>query len=284
LKEMTRGIHLLPGSWSAAALAAFALSSFTAAYAQTNDSCSVVENVGVVFGEPFTAQRLIHTNVFSSRGGAPIPQQIVESVARDIAGRISTEQHVVTKDPVDNRKAILTARDGTTIVTTASELQRTVRIFDCPHRKIITLDMGRQIAFVDDLAAPPPATENRLYSSLFNPLVSGKFSSDSTFEDLGEKYIDGTLAHGFKTTQLGSQGDGDWYGRAVKITEIWVSDDLAATLVEVDTYPRLKTEDTSTLTNIQREQPDRSLFEIPVGFWINPPMSHREFKLTYLNQ
>lgn len=114
--------------------------------------------------------------------------------------------------------------------------------------------------------------------------MEGKFSSDATFEDLGEKYIDGILGRGFKTTKLGSEEDGDWYGRPVRISEIWVSDDLAATLVEIDAYPRLKTEDTSTLTNIQREEPDPSLFEIPAGFWINPPISHREFTLTYLNQ
>lgn len=48
-----------------------------------------------------------------------------------------------------------------------------------------------------------------------------------------------------------------------------MSDDLAATVLYVQSDFRKQTESRSTLTNIKRVEPDSSLFEIPPGYTIN---------------
>jgi len=88
-------------------------------------------------------------------------------------------------------------------------------------------------------------------------------------EDLGSKIIDGVEARGIKITQFGA-GDDEWKGKPIRISERWVSDDLAAVLAEKTIDLKKGSEATSTLVDIKREEPDAALFQIPAGFKINP--------------
>ena len=86
--------------------------------------------------------------------------------------------------------------------------------------------------------------------------------ADVFAEDLGHKTIEGIDALGVKTTQIGSEED-EWKGKPIRIFETWVSDDLAAALVEKVIDLKKNMETTSRLTDVSRVEPDASLFEIP---------------------
>jgi hypothetical protein len=97
-------------------------------------------------------------------------------------------------------------------------------------------------------------------------------------EDLGHKTIQGIDVLGIKTTQIGSEED-EWKGKPIRIFEKWVSDDLAATLVDTVIDLKKNMQTTSSLTDISRVEPNASLFEIPVGYKINPAPTEMPFQV-----
>ena len=100
-------------------------------------------------------------------------------------------------------------------------------------------------------------------------LVDIKTRPDVPVEDLGYKKVEDIRAHGTRITFRGNEKAGDWKGKPVSVTEIWVSDELGATLVW--SYSDLKrgTETRIALKGIKREEPDPSLFGVPSGYEVN---------------
>lgn len=90
---------------------------------------------------------------------------------------------------------------------------------------------------------------------------------------LGSQVIEGLQAVGTKLTQTVNAGDAG-NERSFDVTvEAWYSTDLQTVLLRKTSDPR--TGDTIyKLTNIERIEPDPSLFQIPVGFVV-----HEEVKL-----
>jgi hypothetical protein len=80
---------------------------------------------------------------------------------------------------------------------------------------------------------------------------------------------------GFRVTVLGTEDDGEWNGKPTDVTESWVSDDLAAAMLEIRSNSRGKNESRSTLAHIKRQEPNASLFEIPPDYKINPPAEEK---------
>jgi hypothetical protein len=74
--------------------------------------------------------------------------------------------------------------------------------------------------------------------------------------------IEGVQAHGARHTEV----EGDDAHAPVRIDERWLSDDLAATVLEVHTIPKLGSETRTVLTHLNRTEPDPSLFEVPPGY------------------
>jgi len=70
-----------------------------------------------------------------------------------------------------------------------------------------------------------------------------------------------------------------WKGKPIRIFEKWVSDDLAAALVETGIDLKKNMETTSRLTDVSRVEPDASLFEIPAGYKINPTPTELPFQV-----
>jgi hypothetical protein len=91
-----------------------------------------------------------------------------------------------------------------------------------------------------------------------------------TIEQLGTREIQGISARGVMTTTLGTEEDGDWNGKPIRETELWISDDLAAQMRRIVRDLRAGSQDISELMAIKREEPDPALFEIPQGYVINP--------------
>jgi hypothetical protein len=181
----------------------------------------------------------------------------------------------------DEEKVILHTRDGGKIETTQEAIGSSIRIFDCTGSEMILLQPGMQVAHVTKLS--PPAKPNRPlppFSIRVTNLLSGKPRPDISVEDLGYREIEGISARGVRLTNLGTESDGEWNGKPVRITETWASDDLAATILEIHSNPRKQMEDIVTLTNIKRQEPDHSLFEIPPGYQINPTPDEMPFQMA----
>ncbi len=84
-------------------------------------------------------------------------------------------------------------------------------------------------------------------------------------ESLGTQTIEGVSAEGTRTTRTIPAGEiGN--ERALEITsEVWTSPDLKMVVLSKRNDPRIG-ETVYKLTNIQRADPDPSLFQVPSGF------------------
>jgi hypothetical protein len=207
---------------------------------------------------------------------------MVEFVARDGDGRIRFEKHGGFRPAGDEEKVIMHTRDGGQIETTPEALGISILIFDCPDSMTIQIQPGMQIARVTKgVPAAGPNGPPRPYSTRVTNLLSGKPRPDISVEDLGYREIEGISARGVRLTELGTESDGDWKGKPVRITETWASDDLAVTILEIHSDPRKQMEDTMALTNIKREEPVHSLFEIPPGYKINPTPDEMPYQTAH---
>jgi hypothetical protein len=139
-------------------------------------------------------------------------------------------------------------------------------ILDCGGGKAISIypDLG----IARTIEGPPRDPD---HTSFFETLAYNQRPSNAVFDDLGYKEIEGFPTHGFRVTVLGTQRDGDWNGKATQVTEAWVSDDLAMTMLEIHTNLKTKYESRDRRSHVSRQEPDPSLFEIPPGYKINPP-------------
>lgn len=243
--------------------------------------CGAINYVGTQTANPFTATHTTKSTTILPDGNKQLTE-FVEFVARDSDGRIRFEKHGVFRPAGDAEKFVLHTRDGGQIETTRETMGISILIFDCPGSMTIQIQPGMQIARVTKgVPAPEPKGPPRPYSIRVTNLLSGKPRPDISVEDLGYRQIEGISARGVRLAELGTESDGDWNGKPLRITETWASDDLAATILEIHTDPRKQMEDTMTLTNIKREEAAHSLFEIPPGYKINPTPDEMPYQMAH---
>ena len=271
MKNLMRTLHRVAFAMLLTATASHAQNPNTAPAAdQHSRQCGGVNYVGGQIANPFTAKHITKSTTTLPDGTQKL-HEMMESVGRDSGGRIRFERQSFPDHARGQEKVPLTKRDGGTIETTRETLGIVILIFDCADSMTIQIQPGMQIVKVTrggPVAQPNGAA--RPYSARFTSLLSGKPQPNMSVEDLGNREIEGISTRGVRLTDLGTESDGDWNGKPVRITETWASDDLAATLLEIHKDPRNQMEDTMTLTDIKRKGPDHSLFEIPQGYKINP--------------
>jgi hypothetical protein len=243
--------------------------------------CNAINYVGGQAANPFTARRVTKGTTISPEG-IQKPFERVELAARDSAGRIRFERNgfVLTPESGDE-SVVLHTRDGGKIETTRKTLGMLVMIFDCPGGTKIQLQPGMQIARVTKQApGVSPNGSARPYSAIVTQLLTGKPQPNILVEDLGSREIEGLSARGVRLTIRGTESDGEWNGKPIRITETWASDDIAATILEIRADPKTHMEDINTLTDIKRVEPDPSLFEIPQGYKINPTADEMPYQVA----
>jgi len=233
-------------------------------------SCADVFWVGVEREKPFIAEQTKIT-LESLGGEAHLLHQETNFVARDTAGRIRQEFRV-SNGELALGGIVSSHRDlntGASFVDDQGQLR--VIILDCFGGKWIELTPETHYAMAwQSCVEPTMFRPNDFFH--FDPIsqfVNIKTRFDVPVEDLGYKKIEDIRAHGTRITLRGSEKAGDWKGKPVSVTEIWVSDELAVTLVW--SYSDLKrgTETRTALKGIKREEPDPSLFSVPSGYEIN---------------
>jgi hypothetical protein len=96
-------------------------------------------------------------------------------------------------------------------------------------------------------------------------------------EDLGTRTVEGVQAQGTRSTRTIAAGEiGN--ARPIEIVdERWYSPDLQLTVMTRHSDPR-EGETVFRLTNIQRIEQVRSLFEVPSGYTVNDPNMARELE------
>jgi hypothetical protein len=231
---------------------------------QVTHTSTIVNDIGFASDKPFTAVRVTRS-VSGSEDENKETAQRVDHISRDSSGRIRIEMRRTT----DN---VAAKTETETNGTANEELASQILIFDQARGRTVSILPGMHNAWVketgdsdDSLAQSHP----RAYSAFFTSLAGHQLPPGLVFEDLGEKNVAGIEAHGFKTTNLGTEKDGEWQGKPIRENEIWVSDDLALTLLRINTDFRAKSESRMNVLNIERKEPEVSLFEIPDGYKID---------------
>ncbi len=204
-----------------------------------------------VAGAPFTANALIE----SSR---PLPDGTTETqhttnlIARDNRGRIHNESRSLVPETYKGTPALLETH-----------------LFD-PETRISTLFAPGSGIARQSLVAKPQV----------NPALAKGNSPNTPWvkeEDLGATTLEGFPAKGLRrsvTVPAASSGTGQ---PVVVVDEYWYSEELHMNLLMHHIDPRTG-EQTVAVSNIQREEPAASLFEIPAGFKVvdlTPPAPQR---------
>ena len=230
-------------------------------------------------GAPFTAT-ITNESVQTLADGTHITQSSTGQTARDSQGRTRQDTplpsignlsatdapHIVfLQDPVAGTSYTLNLTDktawknpmpppppggvpgGVTVSSTTSVSANTfyVRTGDGPPPP--------------DAPLPPPGAQVFIQKRL------AEDAGDVTTEDLGTQTMEGVQVTGTRTTQTIPAGKIGNDRPIVITTEVWTSPDLKTTVLSKRNDPRMG-EQTFKLTNIQRSEPDPSLFTVPSDF------------------
>jgi hypothetical protein len=111
---------------------------------------------------------------------------------------------------------------------------------------------------------PPPPGGQAVFAQQF---FTTNDQAQTSTEDLGSKTMEGILVYGVRTTRtIGAGQIGN--DRPIDIvTEIWTSPDLKTIVYSKRSDPRMG-DQTFQLTNVDRVEPDPSLFAVPADFKI----------------
>jgi tetratricopeptide (TPR) repeat protein len=197
---------------------------------------------GPVTGMPFQAVRLTKV-VKTLSNGTLTTMEFQGRTARDSAGRVFTEVQMVqsgAKTP------------ALTIVVDS--------VFDPAAHTLLQWSNGTKTARLLRLpdftaGAPKPDLSKGTKPS----------ESSSTAQDLGHRMIAGLLTSGKRTTQVIPSGR---IGNSEPLTvtrETWTADELKVVVSETTDDPK-EGKRTSELQDIQRTEPDPSLFHVPEGY------------------
>ena len=239
-----------------------------------------------IAGAPYSAER-ISEHVQTLADGTHITQTIpLVKVYRDSMGRIRVERPAF-RGPVERRANWL---EGRIIVEINDPVAHARYVFSLEepiaHRQELPADssgFSRRpgnaplggttgvVAVADDLddSVPPPPPANRapLPSTGARQRINNPEHLQITKEDLGTQTIEGVEAEGKRQT-LTWPADAIGNDRPImNMSEIWTSPALKEVILRKSEDPRYG-EHTFKLVNINRSEPDPSLFEPPPGYTV----------------
>lgn len=237
----------------------------------------------VVKGVPYSAQAITETTQKLGDGNR-IVNQSTASVYRDSEGRTRREEAIAAIGPMANGPVpeAIFINDPVTGVSYMLEPNSRVARKMTPMRFEFRVDAGDKIS--DDLAKAEDALKRRKTLAGDPPetftvevappggvgvktAVAGRMEKQPTKESLGKENIEGVEAEGTRTTitipagEIGNE-------RAIEIvSERWYSAELQTVVMTKHSDPRFG-ETIYRLTNINRGEPDKSLFQVPSDYVI----------------
>jgi hypothetical protein len=195
-----------------------------------------------VQGVPFSADVTTETTRVLADGNR-IHHEMHGKIYRDSEGRTRTEDSMLLPN---------------------GETRQSVFIHDPVQRQTMHLDMERKTA--DIVHFPSPSSIPKMPPPEIKAPMRPTFTSQH--EKLGTMYIEGILANGVKITRTTPAGAAGNDQPIVVTSEVWSSPELNETLLNKTEDPQ-SGETIRKLTNIQRGEPDPSLFQVPPGFTVH---------------
>lgn len=230
-----------------------------------------------IVGAPYSATTT-NESVQTLADGNHITQSFSGSIARDSQGRTRQDAplptigtlaaanppHIVfIRDPVAQISYTLNLTDKTAEkMPTPPQLppggvQATGAVSDGP---------GPVVLQMRDAAGPGGAPLGPGPAAFFvQKSVITDDKSQETTENLGSQTMQGVLVNGVRTTRTIPAGQIGNDAPIQIVTEVWTSPELQTIVYSKRTDPRMG-EQTFQLTNIQRGEPDPSLFTVPADF------------------
>ena len=250
------------------AAACFALL-LSAAAPSANAQCGVnttgFGDLGIVTNNPFHAE-VVFTRPDANEVVSTIEPRHPDLVARDSQGRVRTER-VAGEYKHDT---------GSEAGTTAE--QRMIMICDPVAQtltKIDTLNATATIIHSRPSApnAPRPTAVNSprlqsrpVHTFCASRLMIGARPGRPGAEDLGDKTIEGVQAHGVRIAMPTMVAPPSEESSITRTTDRWCSDELSAVVLTVSENSASESKTSIAMQNIERTEPDPSLFQIPPDY------------------
>jgi hypothetical protein len=202
-----------------------------------------------VTGAPFTAQ-VVSTSTQTLSDGSHIARNVNATIARDGQGRTYRQQTMDKLGPVS-------ATDGKAVVFVRDPVAHTSHVISADTRTVVTSHMPEHQRGPrgDNGAAPQAAAGPR-------PV---RARNGETVESLAPQMVEGVWAEGTRITRTIPAGAIGNDHELKIVSETWYSKDLQMVVMSKHSDPRMG-ESTFRLTNIQRAEPDATLFQVPAGF------------------
>lgn len=208
-------------------------------------------NGGVVKNAPYSAEATTTTTQTLSDGNR-IEQSTTQKLYRDSQGRERREESPMAIGALAQPDA-----------------QLTIRISDPMERVSYTLDPQRRTAQKTPGFRLSKGANQTFYFN-FSTTVPAAADTTRKKEDLGSQTIEGVMAQGTRTTETIPAGQ---IGNLLPINivdEVWYSPDLKMNVLTRHSDPR-SGESLYKLTNINRGEQPRSLFEPPADYTLAGP-------------
>lgn len=221
------------------------------------------ENLEVVKGEPYEAQAVTETKR-TLADGSHITQSSTATVARDNDGR------TVRSQTFGNSPTVTTIYDPVARTRTdyASD-SRVANVLTLPAQGSLPSGVAiAQVARFSGSVVGPAGSGGDVFF-MQGQLVASQMSNkaNSATESLGTKTIEGIDVVGTRTTTTipaGAMGNDE----ELTIThETWYSPELKLDVLSTQNDPRFG-QMTYSLTNIQRNEPEAALFQVPADYKI----------------
>jgi hypothetical protein len=121
--------------------------------------------------------------------------------------------------------------------------------------------------------------EGKLHAHVQETVAEGTL----TKEDLGTQTMEGVSAQGTRFTHVIPAGEIGNEKPITVVREVWYSNDLQMVLMTKRSDPRFG-ETTYTLSNVQRSEPDASLFKVPSDYTVTQGPGHGKFLMREFHQ
>lgn len=228
----------------------------------------------IVTGAPYSAVAVTET-VQTLADGNRIVRRSATSIARDSHGRVRREEQ---------------AEDGTvTSVTILDPVAKATYVLDPANRTAQSMPLlaAAEFKMVGDArtftmqVAPDGLAEAKLKSAVEGQAASAQSwviankielkRPDLRRDSLGTQALEGVAAEGTRTVETIPAGQIGNERPIEIVSEQWYSRELQATLMSRHDDPR-SGETLYRLTNLQRNEPDPGLFQVPAGYTVKEAM------------
>jgi len=220
----------------------------------------------VVVGQPYSAQAVTQFNRVLADGNR-IQRTTTALMARDTGGRTRIERSLASIGP------LATSGDGAKVIIINDPVGGTSYVLDPDRHTYRQMPASPRNRFGRN--APPGSRPDGLAPFRSTPRSGARNSAGDKTEDLGLQTMQGVSVQGKRMTRTIAPGEVGNDRDIEIVTESWYSPDLQLVVMSKTSDPRFG-ETIYQLTNINRGEPERSLFVLPSDYSVNRTRPFRD--------